>query len=137
MKFVNFIFTIVKLKIMQNNTLKEYYVKLEKLWSDGLNVLEAINKALSTNAQNVEIKTSLTGDTYKIPSFLYLENKLELLSNNFSSLFNLPDTVSRSAGSPPVSSSPASWEVWTFPILYISYRIPQDLPVSQDAPVPR
>lgn len=92
MKFVNFIFTIVKLKIMQNNTLKEYYVKLEKLWSDGLNVLEAINKALSTNAQNVEIKTSLTGDTYKIPSFLYLENKLELLSNNFSSLFNLPES---------------------------------------------
>lgn len=77
---------------MQNNTLKEYYVKLEKLWNDGLNILTAINQALSTNTQSVEITSSLSGDKYKIPSFLYLENKLENLSNNFSNLFNLPES---------------------------------------------
>ena len=77
---------------MTNNTLKEYYIKLENLWKDGLNVLNAINQSLSTNSQELEVPVTLDGTKYRIPSFLYLESKLESLSNNFSNLFNLPES---------------------------------------------
>lgn len=81
---------------MTSDTLKEYYIKLEKLWTDGLNVLNAINQSLKTNTENVEVYiTDNTSDNqvrYKIPSFLYLENKLEILSNNFENLFKLPES---------------------------------------------
>lgn len=80
---------------MKNNTLKEYYVKLESLWNNVTNILTAINQSLHTNASEITVKlNSSEGDdsTIRIPSFLYLENKLENLSNNFSNLFNMPNS---------------------------------------------
>lgn len=78
---------------MKNDTLKEYYVKLEGLWNNAINMLTAINQSLHTNASEVTVNIS-DGEnlesTIRIPSFLYLENKLETLNNNFSNLFNLP-----------------------------------------------
>ena len=71
---------------MKNNTLKEYYIKLEGLFNDTVNMLTAINQSLYTNGSEVSvtIKDSLNNESViRIPSFLYLENKLEILSNNF------------------------------------------------------
>lgn len=78
---------------MKNDTLKEYYVKLEGLWNNVTNVLFAINQSLHTNSSEITVQiadTDNTSTTVRIPSFLYLENKLEVLSNNFSNLFNMP-----------------------------------------------
>lgn len=77
---------------MTSNTIKEYYIKLEKLWTDGLNLLTAINQSLSTNTKNIKFISTLTGTPYEIPSFMYLENKLDTLADNFSNLFKLPES---------------------------------------------
>ena len=80
-------------RIMKNNTLKEYYIKLEGLFNDTVNMLTAINQSLYTNGSEVSvtIKDSLNNESViRIPSFLYLENKLEILSNIFNNLVDLP-----------------------------------------------
>jgi hypothetical protein len=79
---------------MINNSLKEYYVKLHTLYNNAINILTAINQSLSTNASEVSIELfeNNTSSTVKIPSFLYLDNKLEQLENSFSNLFNMPQT---------------------------------------------
>lgn len=79
---------------MINNSLKEYYIKLHTLYNNAINILTAINQSLSTNASEVSIELfeNNTSSTVKIPSFLYLDNKLEQLENSFSNLFNMPQT---------------------------------------------
>lgn len=80
---------------MKNDTLKEYYVKLENLWSNAVNLLTAMNQSLHTNASEITVTLMDTDNiesTIRIPSFIYLENKLESLNNNFSSLFNMPNS---------------------------------------------
>ena len=77
----------------ETSSLKEYYIKLERLYNNAVNMLTAINQSLSTSASEVTINVADTDDTtttVKIPSFLYLENKLESIDNNFSSLFEMP-----------------------------------------------
>lgn len=57
-------------------------------------MLTAINQSLTTNASEVSIQL-YEGDsstTIKIPSFLYLDNKLERLETTFSTLFNMPES---------------------------------------------
>lgn len=79
---------------MINNSLKEYYIKLHTLYNNAINILTAINQSLSSNASEVSIELfeNNTSSTVKIPSFLYLDNKLEQLENSFSNLFNMPQT---------------------------------------------
>lgn len=79
---------------MVNNSLKEYYIKLHTLYNNAVNILTAINQSLSTNASEVtvEIFENNTSSKVKIPSFLYLDNKLEMLENSFSNLFNMPQS---------------------------------------------
>lgn len=79
---------------MVNNNLKEYYIKLHELYNNAVNILTAINQSLSTNASEVTIELfeNNTASKVKIPSFLYLDNKLEQLENSFSNLFNIPQT---------------------------------------------
>jgi len=79
---------------MVNNNLKEYYIKLHDLYNNAVNILTAINQSLSTNASEVTIELfeNNTSSQVKIPSFLYLDNKLEQLENSFSNLFNMPET---------------------------------------------
>lgn len=79
--------------LTEKSTLKEYYVKLERLYENAVNMLTAINQSLSTSASEVTLNVLDTDDTkttVKIPSFIYLENKLEQLSTNFDSLFDIP-----------------------------------------------
>ena len=80
---------------MKNDTLKDYYINLETLWNNAVNILTAINQSLHTNSSEITVNITDTDDsvsTVRLPSFLYLENKLETLDNNFSNLFNLPSS---------------------------------------------
>lgn len=78
---------------LTNNSLKEYYVKLLEMYNNALSMINAMNQALSTSSSEVSV-TLVSGDdtetTLRIPSMLYLENKVEQLQNNFESLFRMP-----------------------------------------------
>ena len=80
---------------MNNDTsLKEYYVNLQSLYNRAVNMLLALNTSLTTSASQVEVNVADTDDassTIRIPSFLYLENKLEELNSNIDALFNIPE----------------------------------------------
>ena len=76
-----------------NSSLKEYYIRINKLYENAVNMLTAINQSLSTSSSEVTVTVAKDDDTYtnvRIPSFLYLENKLEQLNSNFEALFNIP-----------------------------------------------
>ncbi len=78
-----------------NESLKEYYIKLQRLYDNCYNMLTAINQSLSTNASEITVSVADTDDTtttLRIPSFLYMENKLEQVENTMSSLFSMPDS---------------------------------------------
>lgn len=78
-----------------NESLKEYYIKLQGLYDNCYNMLTAINQSLSTNAPEITVDIADTDDavtTLRIPSFLYMENKLEQIENNMSVLFSMPDS---------------------------------------------
>lgn len=80
---------------VSNETLKEYYVKLQGMYESCFNMLTAMNQSLMTNASEitVDMVDSNNGTTtLRIPSFMYLENKLEQLDSNFSNLFDLPNS---------------------------------------------
>lgn len=80
---------------MKNDSLKEYYVKLQGLYTNAINMLTALTQSLSTTSSEVSVnivdENNVTS-TVKIPSFLYLENKVEELTNNFGSIFNMPQS---------------------------------------------
>lgn len=78
-----------------NNTLKEYYIKLNKMYNNAVNMLTAINQSLQSSSSEVTVNIEGNDDSsiqVKLPSFLYLENKLEQLSTNFDNLFNMPES---------------------------------------------
>lgn len=80
---------------MNTDTLKEYYVKLQGMYNNAVNMLTAINQSLSTTSSEISITIADTDDaktTVRIPSFIYLENKIEQLSNNFSNLLQMPSS---------------------------------------------
>ena len=77
-----------------DSSLKEYYVKLQNMYTNVVNMLTAINQSLSTSASEITVNVVDTDDTtstIRIPSFLYLENKLEQLDSNMDALFNIPE----------------------------------------------
>lgn len=81
--------------MITNNSLKEYYVKLQELYENATNLLTGINQSLTTTASEITVpivKDNYTESEVRIPSFLYLENKLEELSLNYSNLMNMPDS---------------------------------------------
>ena len=78
-----------------NESLKEYYIKLQALYDNCYNILTAIDQSLSTNAPEITVNVTDTDDavtTLRIPSFLYMENKLEQIENNMSALFSMPNS---------------------------------------------
>lgn len=76
-------------------TLRDYYIKLQNLYNNAVTMLTAINQSLTTSSSSIEV--SLTEDNgnvinkVKIPSFLYLDSKLEDLSTSIDSLFKIPE----------------------------------------------
>lgn len=80
---------------MKNNSIKEYYIKIEKMMENAVTLLTAINESLTTSSAEVSINMMSSQNeniTVRIPSFIYLENKLEEISTNFNNLFNIPKT---------------------------------------------
>lgn len=81
--------------INTTDSLKDYYVKLQGLYENAVNILTAINQSLVSNASEITVDIADTDDTtttVRIPSFLYMENKIEQLENNFNNLFELPNS---------------------------------------------
>lgn len=79
---------------MENNSLKEYYIKLHTLYNNAVNMLTAINQSLTSNASevSVEISENNTTSLIRIPSFLYLDSKIEQIETSFKNLFNMPNS---------------------------------------------
>ena len=79
---------------MINNSLKEYYVQLTKLYNNAVSMVEAMNQSLSSTSTNVNVTVTVDNEqkTLTIPSLFYLESKIENLENNFNNLFNLPES---------------------------------------------
>ena len=77
----------------ENHSIKEYYIKLEQMMANAVQLLTVINQSLISSSPEITVdlinydneKTSL-----RIPSFLYIENKVEELENTISNLFNIP-----------------------------------------------
>lgn len=79
--------------LTENSSLKEYYIKLQSMYNDAVNMLTSINQSLLSRSPEISIK--LEDDTeYRIPSLLYLDNKVEELSSSIDSLVNLNKTGS-------------------------------------------
>lgn len=79
----------------KSNSIKDYYVRLERMHNNVFNMLNAINKSLLSNSSEITVTVADSDDvetTMRIPSFLYLESKLEELNTNFGALFNLPES---------------------------------------------
>ena len=76
-----------------NNSLKDYYIKLQELYSNVVNILTAINQSFHTSASEITVNyvdTDNVSQNIRIPSFLYLESKIEQLDSNMSNLFKMP-----------------------------------------------
>lgn len=74
-------------------SLKEYYIKIHELYNNAVNMLTAINQSFHSKASEITIKfvdTNNVSQNVRIPSFLWLENKIEQLDNNLSNLINIP-----------------------------------------------
>ena len=79
--------------MLENSTLKEYYININKLYNNAVNILTAINQSFHSSSSEITVNYTDVDDvkqTIRIPSFLYLENKIEQLDSNFSNLFNMP-----------------------------------------------
>ena len=66
--------------INNSSSLKEYDINIEKMMHNALNMINAINQSLSTSASEITvnlINADNTSSTVRIPSFIYLENKIE------------------------------------------------------------
>lgn len=80
---------------MNNDTaLKEYYVNLQKMYNKAVNMLSAINQSLTTSAPEIVVNVADSDDAtsmVRIPSYLYLESRLEELGTNMDAIFNIPE----------------------------------------------
>ena len=79
--------------INTSNSLKEYYISIEKMMNNAVSMINAMNQALSTSSSEILVNI-VNGDdtvsTIRIPSFLFIENKIEQLDNIISNLFEMP-----------------------------------------------
>ena len=71
-------------------TVTDYLIKLQDLTQQNLDILKAINESFLTN--KAHLSTTISGVTYSMPSFLALENKINLLREDFDNLVNAPKT---------------------------------------------
>ena len=80
---------------MNNDTaLKEYYVNLQKMYNKAASMLSAINQSLTTAAPEILVNVADSDDAtsmIRIPSYLYLESRLEELGTNMEAIFNIPE----------------------------------------------
>lgn len=72
------------------NNITEVLYEIQKLTRDNLKILDAINESFYSTRENVS--TIIDGTKYTIPSFIYLESKLNVLEENFKNLISAPQT---------------------------------------------
>lgn len=75
------------------NTIKEYYIKLLDLYNNCINIITALEQSLTTTSPQVVIKITDAENNVveqKIPSYIFLENKLNEISNSIENFFNIP-----------------------------------------------
>ena len=71
-------------------SITEYLEKLQKLTQTNCEILKAINDSFFT--KNSYLTASVDNNTYTIPSFISLENKINALTENFNNLVYAPKT---------------------------------------------
>lgn len=79
--------------MLQNSTIKDHYIKIQELYNNAVNILTAINQSFYSSSSEINVNfldTDNIVNTIRIPSFLYLENRIEQLDSNFNSLFEMP-----------------------------------------------
>lgn len=76
--------------IITNNTLKDYYIQLHQLHENTLKLVNGVTEAFKTYSPDVYVSLDDSNETIRIPSFLYLENKVEEINNIVNNLINLP-----------------------------------------------
>lgn len=73
-----------------NANIADYLVKIEALTNTNLQILKSINDSFYTSKNH--IYTTVDDSTYVFPSFVSLENKINMLQSNFENLVNAPET---------------------------------------------
>ena len=73
-----------------NTNVADYLTRIELLTKSNLQLLEAFNRSFVTNKEHIFAEVNDT--TYVIPSFVSLENKVNLLQENFNNLVNAPES---------------------------------------------
>ena len=77
------------------NTIKDYYIKILGLYDNCVNILTALNQSLSSSSPQVIVNTTDSDgnvNVTKIPSFIYIENRLEEITNSFNNFFDIPNS---------------------------------------------
>lgn len=69
-------------------SITDYVIKLQELTKKNLDILQAINDSFFTKQNHLSVK--IGDNQYAIPSFISLENKINLLMSNFENLVNSP-----------------------------------------------
>lgn len=72
------------------NSVSDYLIQLQKLTRQNFDILSAINESFFSKQTHLNVKVG--DNNYAIPSFIYLENKINNLQANFDNLINAPAT---------------------------------------------
>lgn len=72
------------------SNLTEYLTEIQELTKKNFELLKALNGSFNTKSEHLSV--SVGNDTYVIPSFLALENKINTLEDDFENLVNAPKT---------------------------------------------
>ena len=71
--------------------ISDYLVRIEELTNTNLKILEALNNSFYTSDNSITV--DLGGDNvFNVPSFISLENKINVLQDNFENLINAPES---------------------------------------------
>lgn len=72
------------------SSITDHVIKLQELTQRNLDILQALNDSFFTNQNHLSV--SVGESQYSIPSFIALENKLNMLTANFNNLIHAPQT---------------------------------------------
>lgn len=81
--------------MISNNNIKDIYTKLHGMYVQCYDMLKAMSQSLTTKDSQISLVTTNPQgerETIRIPSFLYLENKLEQIDSSLSSIIDLPNS---------------------------------------------
>lgn len=70
--------------------INEYLIKIQELTQTNLEILNALNESFFTKQNHISVE--IEGSKYAIPSFISLENKINLLNANLENLINSPES---------------------------------------------